>query len=147
MTCEKLGWEWVGTAWGQLSFFFFSFAEKVIKTVSQNHTKKESYRKQGSHFIFVRFSFGFQKPSGPSYTSKFLPLNLGKKMPVFFTRTNIKLFICFWIYVAPISISVYKFPSYKPKVEITEITSNLSTEYQAITPTQILVKNVWDSLT
>ena len=33
------------------------------------------------------------------------------------------------------------------KVEITEITSTLSTEYQAITPTQTLVKNVWDSLT
>lgn len=88
------------------------------------------------HSTFASFVFGFQELSGPSFTSKFLPFDLGKSMPVSFTRTNIKLFICFWIYVAPtISISVYKFLSYKSKVEISEIIFTLPTEYQAITPT------------
>lgn len=33
------------------------------------------------------------------------------------------------------NISVYKYPSYKSKADITEIISTLTTEYQAITPT------------
>lgn len=67
-------------------------SQKNLLIVSQNHSK--SFGKQGSYSAFVSFSFGFQKLPGPSYTSKFLPLDLGKRMIMAFTTTNIKLSVC-----------------------------------------------------
>lgn len=55
--------------------------EKLIRQFPEP-TEREGYGK-GSPPFFVLFSFGFQNVSGPSFSSMFLPLDLGKRCQSF----------------------------------------------------------------